>query len=513
MSLTVNRITQDTFAALHNNKRYVYALLKSSANENVARHRDKEFQKLFARSLEFQSGMKFFASGSSNFPNLGVTLNVASILSYVTSFSGFLTIERALAQANSVEYFLDLVGAVGNSRFPAVGAPTYSTGNLARQSQTGSVPAAGGSITLNFGHAIIPRSFYASFTVTGTVGGNPQRYVYEIRDDGNGQLLAPDGLLTGGSSINYSTGLVTLVINPLSTTAGLPTSGWTLTGAPYTLTAWATLTTSDITNQGYPVAPNETRFRPQLTRFVQLNTFQSQIVAEVSIPDIAAAAKSLGISLDQWLTNMVATQYTIIINDFLVRRLRDAWNRSGAADVVIDLTNVLAPAAPAPIPTWNAYTPVLDKLMGEMEAVNLALNRRSYRGGTTALLVSPRLYSWLVRTSIIDPANWQDEKNNFLDNLKGYYRGIPVLVHESLSATDVQGSNSLWSTTGFAVHVTPDASLAPLVRGIFLPATALPTAINYNNISQQAMGIYFQEGVEPLAPELVQRFVVQGLPN
>lgn len=511
MSLVTNRITQDTFAALHNNKRYVYALLKSSANENVARHRDKEFQKLFTRSLEFQSGMKFFASGSSNFPNLGVTLNVASILSYVTSFSGFLTIERALAQANSVEYFLDLVGAVGNSRFPAVGAPTYSPGNLSRQQQTGSVPAAGGTINLNFGHAIIPRSFYASFTVTGSAAG--QRFLYEIRDDGQGNLLAPDGLLAAGSSINYGTGAVQLTINPL-TTAGLPTGGWTLTGAPYTLTAWVTLTTSDITNNAYPVAPNETRFRPQLTRFVQLNTFQSQIVAEVSIPDIAAAAKSLGISLDQWLTNMVATQYTIITNEFLVRRLQDAWNRAGASNVIIDLTNVLAPAAPSPISTWNAYTPVLDKLMGEMEAVNLALNRRSYRGGTTALLVSPRLYSWFVRTSLIDPANWQDEKNNFLDNLKGYYRGIPVLVHESLSAGETYNNTTgLWTTVGFAVHVTPDASLAPLVRGIFLPATALPTAINYNNISQQAMGIYFQEGVEPLAPELVQRFEVRGLPN
>jgi hypothetical protein len=47
--------------------------------------------------------------------------------------------------------------------------------------------------------------------------------------------------------------------------------------------------------------------------------------------------------------------------------------------------------------------------------------------------------------------------------------------------------------------------MAPLCRGIYMPLTDTPTIGNYNNPTQMAAGIYYQEGTKIMAPELVQK--------
>jgi hypothetical protein len=47
--------------------------------------------------------------------------------------------------------------------------------------------------------------------------------------------------------------------------------------------------------------------------------------------------------------------------------------------------------------------------------------------------------------------------------------------------------------------------MAPLARGIYMPLTDTPTIGNYNNPTQMASGIYYQEGTKYMAPELVQK--------
>ena len=47
--------------------------------------------------------------------------------------------------------------------------------------------------------------------------------------------------------------------------------------------------------------------------------------------------------------------------------------------------------------------------------------------------------------------------------------------------------------------------VAPLARGIYMPLTDTPTIGNYNNPTQMAAGIYYQEGTRYMAPELVQK--------
>ena len=59
--------------------------------------------------------------------------------------------------------------------------------------------------------------------------------------------------------------------------------------------------------------------------------------------------------------------------------------------------------------------------------------------------------------------------------------------------------------TFYAIHKTKDGQMAPLARGIYMPLTDTPTIGNYNNPTQMASGIYYQEGIKYLAPELVQK--------
>lgn len=76
--------------------------------------------------------------------------------------------------------------------------------------------------------------------------------------------------------------------------------------------------------------------------------------------------------------------------------------------------------------------------------------------------------------------------------------GIPVLRTTDIASSDV-----------YAIHKTPDGQMAPLVRGIYLPLTDTPSIGNYNNPTQISSGIYYQEGIKSLAPELVNYINIQ----
>lgn len=63
----------------------------------------------------------------------------------------------------------------------------------------------------------------------------------------------------------------------------------------------------------------------------------------------------------------------------------------------------------------------------------------------------------------------------------------------------------------YAIHKTADGQMSPLVRGIYLPLTDTPTIGNYENPVQAASGVFYQEGVKMIAPELCQKFTVKNV--
>ena len=87
----------------------------------------------------------------------------------------------------------------------------------------------------------------------------------------------------------------------------------------------------------------------------------------------------------------------------------------------------------------------------------------------------------------------------YISDLLGWYDGIPVL-----RSTDIAEAGND-TAVFYAIHKTPDGQMAPLARGIYMPLTDTPTIGNYNNPTQMASGIYYQEGTKYLATELVQK--------
>ena len=87
---------------------------------------------------------------------------------------------------------------------------------------------------------------------------------------------------------------------------------------------------------------------------------------------------------------------------------------------------------------------------------------------------------------------------SYINDLLGWYNGIPVLRSTDIHEAEGEG-------TFYAIHKTHDGQMAPLARGIYMPLTDTPTIGNYNNPTQMAAGVYYQEGVRYMAPELVQK--------
>ena len=92
----------------------------------------------------------------------------------------------------------------------------------------------------------------------------------------------------------------------------------------------------------------------------------------------------------------------------------------------------------------------------------------------------------------------RNTKMTYINDLLGWYDGVPVL--RSTDITEAAGEG-----TFYAIHKTKDGQMAPLARGIYMPLTDTPTIGNYNNPTQMASGIYYQEGTKYMAPELVQK--------
>lgn len=489
------------------------ALALTSPSAVAAKHRIKMFADLFER----QGAMNRMFS-TSTLPSFGTVLQLASLISMVTSFSGFLTIERAVDQPILVQYFLDLLGTNNTSRFPTVGPTQYSDDNRSmvrgKQTYTTTITSVNFTATpISVTNPIIPGTIKITLTVVDSGTGNP--VTFTITDDRNGNLLIPNQYAQyidfGTTQLIYGSYVPTFTA-PTLTIAINTTNATTIQSVEYTLNQ------AFVEQPTYPGAGNDTRFRVSLSRTVRVETKPSTLVGELNLVDMAHASKSLGVDLASILTQKITEVYTKTINRYIAQAYITHFYDPGNL-VTIDVFSPIVPGTPT-TPSWYQYTPILDKLTAEMERVALQLAQQSYVGlKPTAYLVSPRMAYWMKRTKVIDPSSFVENNATYINDLIGYWNGVPVLVHTELASvfegqytTPGTPSYNLERAGGFAVHVRPDASLAPLLHAIFLPATATPTIGNFNNPVQQAMGIYYQVDVEPLARELVVPFVVQGLP-
>ncbi|MEM5877256.1 MAG: hypothetical protein QXF12_00085 [Candidatus Aenigmatarchaeota archaeon] len=544
-----NRNTEEIVRRFFSSPRARKALLKgSSNNKSLAEKRFKEYVKMVDKISSFYSNMKFFSvnagTGLSNFPHMGTTVSLAALMAMVRSIAGFTTIEKAIEQPNVTLYFLDLMSVTGGARYPVVGPFDYTGNTIApvrgRQSASFStspppiftisigpnplstadividtnalVPPASGQLP-----AVLPRSFKLTVKLYNNNGALIEEGT--LMDDGNGRFLVPSNMLGGNfgfdpnSTISY--GSATLP-NPLPFTATINFNSISTSAARVDVEySWSYAPAEQVS---YPLPGNETRLKLDLTRTVIVNTKPNVQAAEIDLFTINTMRKTMNTDIVELLTQRISE----ILIDLMNRYIADVYvskiiPQKGILE--IDLSTPVGASTPT-VSHYNAYNPIVDKIMGELESVNHKLAKDSFIGLTAnAYMVSSRMAYWLARTGIIDPANYVREDSRFINGLVGYYRGVPVVVNVRLDHIfdqTIQNTNThldgLHTAGGFAIHNLPDNDLSPAVYATFLPVTATPSVGNFNNPVQQVLGLYHQADVAPLAPELCVPFRMIGLP-
>ncbi len=540
------------------------ALMQSSLkNHHYASYRLTEYEKAYSNQETYEQAslQRMFSAlpgtaTTRGFPNYGVVLQLASLLANVSSFSGFLTIEKTIEQPNFVLHFLDLIGTNVRDRnqtspiFPAVGPTRYD--NSAYGLQTYSFDNAGSSTPSQI--TIDDDTFRTAAGIASGIDIPPiMPYTIKIAVkayDGT-NLLASEVFTDNGNRVLVSLGLsggrITITAPPHIARYGNPSSMPTSSDWPFELTGPLTIDATGATRLEvtlsfafnytepiyYPGQEQDERFTLSLTRVVAVNTKPAKLTIELNKQELAAISKSLSQDLQPVIVQRIGEIYNKMVNRYIVRKyiqrfVTDTVNYSNF--IIIDVGSPIGGPGGSTTPdsTYNQYIPILDRMRGGFEKVRQELHRKSFIANKpTALLCSPQLAYFLARSIMVEQSLWVEEKVTYINDLFGYYIGIPVLIHTELEALDaafttwargagrpMENSNLSFVTAavGFAVAILPDNNLAPMVRATFLPPTNTPTVANFNNPLQEAFSMFYQEEVDVVAPELVVPFAVTNMP-
>lgn len=459
---------------VNNDAQWNQMLVGSSNSQASAALRKAEYQKVFSNYTELREAYKAF-SGMAEIPLLSNQYFNATVASYVRSFAGFLTIERAMDQPTALLWYMDLLGVTDNRTvLPNIG-PEDLTGINSRFSTSATLAVGTTAYSVTTNKKLIPGSVEIQL-IHAADEANP----IILRDDRQGNLLAPAGVLTVNANdtvgVNYATGVITFTIG----------SGFTIAaGDKYTVVGF-----EDVAGDpafGQLTGPGNNRFKVQMNNIVAVSE-PDMLVAENNLMAIASMQKAVGANPADVTAAKLTELYTKLVNGKLVAALHKIWN---GVTYTIDLLKANN--------SWTDYQSYLDKFMAELVNVDTELGYRSYKGiHATAYVVGQNVANLFMRLK--STGNFvMNTDSTYVNDLIGYYNGIPVMRHNDMGVND-----------GYAVVKTADGQLAPVMRGIFLPLTNTPVVGNYNNPSQFAAGVYYQEFNGGIVPELMQKFTVSA---
>ena len=461
------------------------ALRNSSVSVEDANIRGREYAKMFSRNEELKdvfglgngSLLQKNFSGYAETPLLSTQYFNASVASYVSSFAGYLSIERDFDQPNGLFYWFDVLGVSDLRKvIPNLGPDQYQDVQAMGDFTLPVTVADTTTYSPLIGRKIVPGTVRVKVVDT---DGATVTEKYELIDNGQGQFMAVSGKLTAGT-INYLNGRVsfTLAANPA--------------GAHSTITIVGKEDTTGIpcgADGGVKEHADNKRFIAKMQQ-IGLSTVPDMLVAEYKIAALGAMKKATNSDMATFLFTKLRELYTKIINF----RLIDNLSRGYVGDVMSDL-DLSQVAMKGQFYDYRSRVDMFDAYLINVES---ALAKKAVKGvKTTAYAAGNNAANQFQKGGIIGKFE-KNTKMTYINDLLGWYDGIPVL-----RSTDIQEAEG--EGTFFAIHKTADGQMAPLARGIYMPLTDTPTIGNYNNPTQMAAGIYYQEGVRYMAPELVQK--------
>lgn len=468
------------------------ALVNSSVSVDDANCRSREYAKMFSRNEEMMdiwgkgnqpNLLQKTFSGYAETPLLSTQYFNASVASYVSSFAGYMSIEKDFDQPNGLFYWFDVLGVTDmRTVIPNLGPDNYqdiqSMGGFTTE---GTVAA--GPLQEILGRKIIPGTVRIKLTST---DGSKKA---EIIDNGQGTFMAVAGILKS-SKVNYLSGTIVFELDSTDFDGGV-----------YVITGKEDVTGTPCNTVGSSNAhANDKRFIAKMQQ-LGLSTVPDMLVAEYNIASLGALKKATGSDMATFLFTKLRELYTKMINFKLIDTLQGGY--VGATMNELDLANNASGLAG----NFYDYRSRVDLFDSFLINVESALATKAVKGVTvTAYVAGNQACNQFQKGSIIGKFE-RNTKMTYINDLLGWYDGIPVLRSTDIVEEKVKNADGSYQQEGtfYAIHKTADGQMAPLARGIYMPLTDTPTIGNYNNPTQMAAGIYYQEGTKYMATELVQK--------
>ena len=454
------------------------ALIGGSVSVTDAQCRMNEYAKMFSRSEEINNMFQMpnllqkNFSGYAETPLLSTQYFNASVASFVSSFAGFMSIERDFEQPTGLFYWFDVLG-VSDMRnvIPNMGPDNYqdiqSMGGFS-DNLTVTTDTAYEFLT---GRKVIPGTIRVKVVT--------KNEKFELVDGGQGEFMAVAGKINA-SSINYLNGKIEFTL------------GTALNPDEDTITV---LGKEDVTgtpsgcNGAENKRVNDKRFTAKMQQ-LGLTTVPDMLIAEYNIASLGALKKATGSDMATFLFTKLRELYTKMINYRLVSTLEEGYQGTTMDDLDMSKTSMTA--------QFHDYRSRLDLFDNYLIDVEAALATKAVKGVTTTAYVAGNNASNQFQKGA-SIGKWErNTKATYINDLLGWYNGIPVLRSTDIAEKAGEG-------TFYAIHKTAVGQMAPLARGVYMPLTDTPTIGNYNNPTQMAAGIYYQEGTRIMAPELAQK--------
>ena len=476
---------ENKYLSMMNQPAMMDALVNSSRSETDAHIRANEYAKMFSHNDEMmdvfgmgnkQSLLQKTFSGYAETPLLSTQYFNASVASYVSSFAGFMSVERSFDQPNGLFYWFDVLGVTDMRQvIPNLGPDNYQDIQSMGGFELEITPTTNTAYSALIGRKIIPGTLRVKIK-TATES-------FELIDNGQSALMAVAGKITDGT-INYLNGrveftLATALTGDPATESIVIVGKEDVTGTPSNCVGAANSHS------------NDKRFLAKMQQ-IGLSTVPDMLVAEYNISALQAMKKATQSDMATFLFTKLRELYTKMINYKLVSTLEEGYigNTMNDLDLSVGSTGLSS--------KFHDYRSRVDIFDAYLINVTSALATKAVKGVTTTAYVAGNQASNHFQKGGMIGKFERNTKMTYINDLLGWYDGIPVL--RSTDIAEAQGEG-----TFYAIHKTEDGQMAPLARGIFMPLTDTPTIGNYNNPTQMASGIYYQEGTKYMAPELVQK--------
>lgn len=401
----------------------------SSVSDVDAKIRMNEYQKVFSRYNENKREYQKMFSGYSESPLLSTQYFNATVSSYVSSFAGFMSIERDMDQPNGLISWMDVLG-VSDYRtvVPNLGPDNFGGVSVQGKFESDINVTADKAYTYLVGRKIIPGTLRIKIT-------KKDGTKMELIDSGMGQFMAVAGVITE-SKIDYKNGNVSFTLaNALTPNDDkcVIVGAEDVVGTPSLL-------------NGAAAAKHENRFLAKLQQ-VGISTVPDMLSAEFNIASIAAMKKAIGTDMATFLFTKLREIYTKIINTKLVTTLAAGYTGN---TIEIDLE--------ANSKKYMDYRSNLDYFVSALIEVESALAQKAVKGvRTTAYVAGANASNMFQKCTAIGKFQSND-KSTYINDLLGWYDGVPVLRTTDIGVDEV-----------YAIHKTVDGQMSPLVRGIYLP--------------------------------------------